>query len=196
MFYFVLCLEIGQNLPNYRRLTSFWGLLTEWPPFSEKKISRKNSSLELLSEHPVTSKVECPRPPTHTIPVKHMNNSLPFMNCEKGRGVASLTVSGGHEFHFPHFSSNFHFFFLIFPQTFLIFVLILPFGWTTCSPGKALATPLGTAANIFSTLPWILLSAMDGRILFKKFNAMHWRQYYCVYGIDRLFISRQRRHLT
>ena len=41
------------------------------------------------------------------------------------RNVASLTVPGGQEYHFPHFSSNFHHFFFTFPQTFLIFVLIL-----------------------------------------------------------------------
>ena len=41
------------------------------------------------------------------------------------RAVASLTVPGGQEFHFPQFSSNFDQFFLIFPQTLLIFFLIL-----------------------------------------------------------------------
>ena len=41
------------------------------------------------------------------------------------RAVASLTVPGGQEFHFPHFFPKFWSFFLIFPQTFLIFFLIL-----------------------------------------------------------------------
>ena len=41
------------------------------------------------------------------------------------RAVASLTVSGGQEFHFPHFFPKFWSFFLIFPQTFVIFFLIL-----------------------------------------------------------------------
>ena len=43
----------------------------------------------------------------------------------KGRAVASLTVPGGQEFHFPHFFPKFWSFFLIFPQIFLIFFLIL-----------------------------------------------------------------------
>ena len=41
------------------------------------------------------------------------------------RAVASLTVPGGQEFHFIHFPPKFWSFVLIFPQTFLIFFLIL-----------------------------------------------------------------------
>ena len=41
------------------------------------------------------------------------------------RAVASLTVPGGQEFHFPHFFLKFRLIFLIFPQTLLIFFLIL-----------------------------------------------------------------------
>ena len=41
------------------------------------------------------------------------------------RDVASLTVPGGQEFHFPHFFLKFWSIFLTFPQTFLIFFLIL-----------------------------------------------------------------------
>ena len=41
------------------------------------------------------------------------------------RAVASLTVPGGQEFHFPHFFLKFLLIFLIFPQTLLIFFLIL-----------------------------------------------------------------------
>ena len=44
--------------------------------------------------------------------------------CEN-RAVASLTVPGGQEFHFPHFFLKFRSNFLIFPQTLLIFFLIL-----------------------------------------------------------------------
>ena len=40
------------------------------------------------------------------------------------RAVASLTTPGGQEFHFPQVSSYFDPFFLIFPQTLLIFFLI------------------------------------------------------------------------
>ena len=39
--------------------------------------------------------------------------------------VASLTVPGGQEFHFPHFFLKFLSIFLILPQTVLIFLLIL-----------------------------------------------------------------------
>ena len=55
----------------------------------------------------------------------------------KDRAVASLAVPGGQEFHFPHFPPIFDNFYLIFPQTFLIFFLIL-----TLRVGEALATPL------------------------------------------------------
>ena len=41
------------------------------------------------------------------------------------RAVASLTVPGGQEFHFPHSFLKFRSIFLTFPQTFLIFFLIL-----------------------------------------------------------------------
>ena len=41
------------------------------------------------------------------------------------RAVASLTVPGGQEFHFPHFFLKFRLSFLIFPQLLLIFFLIL-----------------------------------------------------------------------
>ena len=41
------------------------------------------------------------------------------------RAVAILTVPGGQEFHLPHFFLKFRSIFLSFPQTFLIFFLIL-----------------------------------------------------------------------
>ena len=41
------------------------------------------------------------------------------------RTVASLTVSDGQEFHFPHFFLKFRLIFLIFPQILPIFFLIL-----------------------------------------------------------------------
>ena len=54
---------------------------------------------------------------------------LSFPGSLKARAIASLTVlSGqerGQEFHFPHFFLKFWTSFLIFPQTLLIFVLIL-----------------------------------------------------------------------
>ena len=44
------------------------------------------------------------------------------MFIKSARAVASLTVPGGQEFHFPHFFLKF---LSIFPQTLLIFFLIL-----------------------------------------------------------------------
>ena len=41
------------------------------------------------------------------------------------RAIASLTVLGGQEFHFPHFFLKFRSIFLVLPQTSLIFFLIL-----------------------------------------------------------------------
>ena len=68
------------------------------------------------------------------------------------RGVASLTVKDGQEFHFPSFSSDLHNFFLTFPQTFPIFIilLVLQVGESD-SPArelKALATPLALALSL------------------------------------------------
>ena len=57
--------------------------------------------------------------------------ALPQLHLQKGggwgktRAVASLTVPGGQEFHFPLFFLKFWTIYLIFPQTLLIFFLIL-----------------------------------------------------------------------
>ena len=59
------------------------------------------------------------------------------------RGVASLTVPDGQEFHFPHLSSNFYWLFLFFLNLFKFSSSFWPSGWASCPPGKALATPLG-----------------------------------------------------
>ena len=63
-------------------------------------------------------------------------------SSEGVRGVASLTIPGGQEFHF-HFSSNFYRLFLFFPKFSSFSSSFWPSGWATCPPGKALATPLG-----------------------------------------------------
>ena len=63
-----------------------------------------------------------------------------------GRAVASLTVLGGQVFHFPHSFLKFRSIFLIFPQTFLIFFLILALRVGDSPTGKALATPLSMGA--------------------------------------------------
>ena len=53
-------------------------------------------------------------------------------------GVSQSHSPGWTKVHFPHFLK----FPSIFPQTFFFFVLILPSGWATRPPGKAMATPL------------------------------------------------------
>ena len=66
------------------------------------------------------------------------------IKCETHRalGLASLTVPDGQEFHFTHSFLKFR---SIFPQTFLIFFLILALWVGECRPpGKTLATPLET----------------------------------------------------
>ena len=61
-------------------------------------------------------------------------------SCEMLRAVASLTVPGGQEFHFPHFFPQISINFSYFSSNFTYFLLHLdpPGG----RPGKALATPL------------------------------------------------------
>ena len=63
-----------------------------------------------------------------------------------GRAVASLTVPGGQEFHFPHFFLKFR---SIFPQTFLIFFLILALrvGKSPTREGPGYATGWGKGAR-------------------------------------------------
>ena len=51
------------------------------------------------------------------------------------RAVASLTVPGGQDLHFPHSFLKFRSIFLIFPQTFLILFLILTL-WVGDSPTR------------------------------------------------------------
>ena len=62
--------------------------------------------------------------------------------CPLPRAVASLTVPGGREFHFPHLFLKFQRISLIFPQSFSFSSSFWPSGWVTRPPGKALATPL------------------------------------------------------
>ena len=59
------------------------------------------------------------------------------------RAVASLTVPGGQEFHFPHFSSNFDQFILFFLKLYSFSSSFWFSGWAVRPPVKALATPLG-----------------------------------------------------
>ena len=64
------------------------------------------------------------------------------------RAVASLTIPGGQDFHFPHFSSNFDQFLLFFLIYFSFSSSFWLSGWASRPPGKALTTPLdGTKWN-------------------------------------------------
>ena len=70
-------------------------------------------------------------------------STLLAMGKHSVRGVASLTVRGGQEFYFPHYSSNFYQF-LFFPKIFLIFVLnmALRVGKSPTREGPGYATAL------------------------------------------------------
>ena len=74
------------------------------------------------------------------------------------RAVASLTVPGGQELHFPHFFLKFRSLFLILPQTFLIFFLILGLwvGESSTREGPGYATELQVTfpANGKGLLTW------------------------------------------
>ena len=53
--------KIDQNLSNSDHLTPFWGLLIEWPPFSEKKpLTKRLLVSSSCPSTPVASNVECP----------------------------------------------------------------------------------------------------------------------------------------
>ena len=80
---------------------------------------------------------------------------IPYIESQGHRAVASLTVPGGQEFHFPHFFLKFRSNFLIFPQTLHIFFLILALrvGDSPTREGPAHATAgtphtLGTGQNL------------------------------------------------
>ena len=68
------------------------------------------------------------------------------------RAVASLTVPGGQEFHFLNFFLKFRSILLIFPQTLLIFFLILVLRVGKSPTRKALATPLDLFVLIFEII--------------------------------------------
>ena len=63
--------------------------------------------------------------------------------------VASLTVPGGQDFHFPYSSSNFGHFFVFFLKLFSFSSSFWSSGWATRPPGKALVTPL-----VLEQYPW------------------------------------------
>ena len=73
------------------------------------------------------------------------------------RAVASLTVLGGQEFHFPHFFLKFWSIYLIFPQTLLIFflILVLRVGGSPTREGPGYATD-DEQVPPFNVLDWLL----------------------------------------
>ena len=64
------------------------------------------------------------------------------------KAVASLSPRVGKIGIFPQSVLIFLYFFLIFPQIFSFSSSFWSFGWATCPPGKALATPLGSMHQI------------------------------------------------
>ena len=72
------------------------------------------------------------------------------------RAVDSLTFPGGQGFHFPHFFLKFQLIFLIFPQTLLIFFLILALrvGDSPTREGPGYATDV----NLFLFYLWLQFS--------------------------------------
>ena len=64
------------------------------------------------------------------------SNRLAEFSGRRYRAVASLTVLVGQEFHFLHFFLKFRSIFLIFPQTLLIFFLILALRVGELSPTR------------------------------------------------------------
>ena len=77
----------------------------------------------------------CPPPLSKSLGLRH-----PYTGPDDQGRVASLSVPGEQEFHFPHFSSNF----IIFSY----FSSNFPKFYPHSGPGKALATPLPTTDNI------------------------------------------------
>ena len=65
----------------------------------------------------------------------------------RGPAVASLTVPGKREFHFPHFPLKLRSIYLTFPHTFLIFFLILVLPQLRMGDGKAGGKTLATQKN-------------------------------------------------
>ena len=75
-------------------------------------------------------------------PKPHFHSIMTIHAVFRSRGVASLIVPGGQELYFPHFSSNFHHFFLFFLKFSLLLSSFWCSRWATCPSRKALATPL------------------------------------------------------
>ena len=63
------------------RLTPFFVVSLNDPLLEKKKISRKDPSFELLSKHPVTSKVEYPPPPVNNLHSYSNFHHHKHLNC-------------------------------------------------------------------------------------------------------------------
>ena len=103
-----------------------------------------------------------------------------WVNCElfSLRGVASLTVPGEHEFHFLHFSSNFHHFFFFLSSTSSHvcpqFVSLPPPPRATRPPRKAQATPLLS----FSLLNIVTTDQTENKSVWHVFLIFFFRTYH------------------
>ena len=104
-----------------RSQDQFWGV-------------RDPQKVDLLGPNSGLSWTSPPYPPTKTAFLAHfVAKSGPFGRFG-GKAVASLTLPGGQEFLFPHFSLKFQ---SIFPQTLPTFFLILgPPGGRVAHPGR------------------------------------------------------------
>ena len=96
------------------------------------------------------------------------------------RVVASLTGPGGQEFHFPYFFLKFWSIFLIFPQTVLIFFLILTLrvGDSPTWEGPGYATVCFAISSTFSF--WIADLTLHVNLLMQsrlsRGGLIHWRE--------------------
>ena len=86
-----------------------------------------------------------------------------LMQCAYIRAVASLTVPGGHELHFPNFFLKFRSVLLIFPQTLLIFflILVLRVGDSPTWEGPGYATGLHICISVNKGRVWKALSSRE-----------------------------------
>ena len=100
--------------------------------------------------------------------------SQPFKSMEI-RAVASLTVPDGQEFHFPHFFLKFRSIFLTFPQTFLVFFLILALrvGESPTWEGPGYATD-GDPINHVSDFRYLGSMVASGSSDLKRRKSLAW----------------------
>ena len=102
-------------------------------------------------ESPPSHRHRCKKiesPPSQSHRCKEIES--PPSHSHRCRVVASLTVPGGQEFHFPDFSLNLDQFILFFLKLYSFSSSFWFSGWAARPPGKALATPLHRCKEIES----------------------------------------------